>query len=116
MEVNMSHDNHCCHNDSHGCCDSHEHHHDHEESHHDHFQLFAKHLLCLADEAWEDVLIEKIKQEILKNSGDHLSELAKLIASANSERWRTKMSAGANCENFMTQLKTMMGKGCCNSK
>jgi hypothetical protein len=37
-------------------------------------------LLCLADEAWKEVLKDKIKQEIEKNSGAKLDALAKMGA------------------------------------
>jgi hypothetical protein len=47
-------------------------------------------LLELADEAWMELLKEKIKAHILKTD-TKLDELAKIVAEANHKRWSHKM-------------------------
>lgn len=67
-------------------------------------------LLELADEAWTELLKEKIKGHILAN--DHkLDELAKLVSDANHKRWANKLkqdkcSADYDncCDEFEEQL------------
>lgn len=44
----------------------------------------------LADEAWTEVLKEKIKEHIRKES-TNMDKFAKLVAEANYERWRKKI-------------------------
>jgi len=112
----MSHDN--CH--THGeCCDqqhgSHScggtgHHHQHccEHEH----GSFADELLELADEAWMEVLKEKIKKQIEQNSGEHLDALAKLVSDANSERWKQKLCQKGNHDHFKEEIHHFFTKGC----
>lgn len=61
--------------------------------HQGHDDNFAAILLQAADEAWLEVLKEKIKEEIQKQSGAQLNKLAKLVAEANHKRWQDKMCA-----------------------
>ncbi len=87
------HHNHC------PCCEGHcsccgEHHED----------TFAKHLLKLADEAWMEVLKEKIKEQIKTLNGKKLDELAKMVAEANNQRWQHKLSAKTECDNFQASV------------
>ena len=44
--------------------------------------------LCLADEAWMELLKEKIKAEIEKSGGAKLNALAKLVAETNGRKWQ----------------------------
>jgi hypothetical protein len=74
---------------------------------------YADDLLHLADQAWMEVLKEKIKEEINLNAGEHLTKLAKLISSSNHARWRDKMQGKKDYEDFETQLKGIM---CCNQQ
>lgn len=62
-------------------------------------------LLCLADEAWKEVLKDKIKQEIEKNSGAKLDALAKLVANANQQKWAYMIEGKQKCESFKDQVK-----------
>jgi hypothetical protein len=62
-------------------------------------------MLHLADEAWLEVLKEKIKGEIIKNSGAHLDKLAKLLADSNKTRWKEKIEEEKSEEEFEHQLK-----------
>ena len=75
---------HCCH-DHHDCCEGHEHHHEHHDS-------FAEQLLELADEAWMEILKEKIKDQIKSTEGKNLDELAKIVSEANHKRWSSILS------------------------
>jgi hypothetical protein len=100
MSHNHCDENECC--ESHGsCCCHHHHHHNDDESHDGHF---SKQLLELADEAWMEVLKEKIKEKIIASSGGHLDKLAALVTETNHMRWNNKMTADRACEDFKKKL------------
>lgn len=65
-------------------------------------------LLCLADEAWRELLKEKIKQEIQKTSGEKLNAIAKLLAEGNHRRWSHFIEGKQKCAEFKQQLKEAM--------
>jgi hypothetical protein len=65
-------------------------------------------LLCLADEAWREVLKEKIKAEIEKTSGAKLDALAKLAAETNHRRWSHLIQGKQKCDEFKQQIKEVM--------
>lgn len=79
----------------------------------------ADKFLALADQAWMEVLKEKIKENIKANS-KHLDELAGLIAEANHERWKKKIDAKSCCGSFEEKLKSFFKQSCssgsCSSK
>lgn len=85
-----------------GCgCGSHaHHHHDDEGGCH-----CAEKFLEIADEAWAEVLKEKIKSKIIAKKGEHLEKLAELVAIANGEKWKHKISAKMKCGEFKDNLK-----------
>lgn len=84
-----------------GCGDKeHHHHHDSEDS-----CGCAEKFLELADEAWAEVLKEKIKEKIYAHKGEHMDKLAEIIAKANGERWKNKISSKHNCHEFKEDLK-----------
>lgn len=104
------HDHHhheCCEGEScsteeqkqeHICC-SHNHHEDHGCD-------MALHLLDIADEAWMEVLKEKIKDHIRAN--DHkIDELAKIVSEINKERWHHKIAKHQICEDYEKRLHTL---------
>lgn len=104
----MSHDH--CHSHDHGHC----HHHDHDEccSHHhheccgedhEHHASYSEAFLELADEAWMEVLKEKIKDHIRAKDA-RINELATIIAEANHERWKQKMVGKHGCDSFKEKL------------
>lgn len=110
----MSHE---CH---HGSC-SHEGHHFHEHgccscsaNHqcgcncHRHHHKYSDELLDLADEAWMEVVKEKIKEEIRQHSGEHISKLAKLVAESNHSRWNHILSEKKNHEDFEKNLRNLV--------
>ncbi len=100
---------HCCGDQCHSheheeCCSSHHHHHDscHEHSH-DEECCYTQSFLELADEAWMEVLKDKIKEHIITH--DHkIDKLAAIIAEANHERWRKKMENESCNENYKQKL------------
>lgn len=86
-----------------GCkcgCNSH-HHHGEEE----HGCNCAEKFLTLADEAWKEVLKEKIKAKILEKKGEHMEKLAEMVAMANGEKWKHMISAKMKCNQFKDNLK-----------
>lgn len=73
---------------------------------------YTDELLHLADEAWMEVLKEKIKEEIRTNNGEHLTQLAKLVSTANNARWKDKLQGKKDYEDFEAQLKNIMCDSC----
>ncbi len=111
----MTHHHECCHQKS--CC-SHEHeqaccseksgcHPKHDCTH----ENYTEKLLELADEAWREILKEKIKQQIMTAQGAHIEQLAKLIAESNQSKWKHKMAAKKSC----CDLKEKMHDFFCDS-
>ncbi|OGI02291.1 MAG: hypothetical protein A2Y25_10150 [Candidatus Melainabacteria bacterium GWF2_37_15] len=76
----------------------------HEHSHKDKCS-YRDELLELADEAWMEVLKDKIKANILAKKGDEVQKLADIISKANGERWENKMKAKRNMEDYKNTLK-----------
>lgn len=69
---------------------------------------YADELLKLADQAWMEVLKEKIKEEIKQHSGDHLSQTAKLVAGANHVRWKEKLQSKKDLQDYEDQLRNLI--------
>lgn len=65
-------------------------------------------LLCLADEAWKEVLKDKIKQEIEKTQGAKLNSLAKLVAETNGRKWAYMIQGKKACEEYKTQVRSLL--------
>lgn len=96
-----------------GCCDAHgKECHEHGECCHQHVcdqpghgdEDFAHQLLEMADEAWMCCLKDKIKAQINSASGAHLDGLAKLVATANKERWDHKMAKHQVLDDYREKL------------
>lgn len=102
----MSHQNPCHSEHEHSCC-----HHEHEEHQYHHEGEFAEQLLEMADEAWMEVLKEKIKQQIITTSGQHLDNLAKLVAESNKDRWKHKLSSHKVCQDYKEKLAEFFSQG-----
>ena len=64
-------------------------------------------LLGLADEAWHEVVKDKIKAEIESSCGEKLDKLAKIVASANSGRWAHQIQGKVKCEEFKSSIKEL---------
>jgi len=65
--------------------------------------------LNLADEAWMELLKEKIKARIEQYQGENLNRLAEIVTNANKEKWKQKISAEYNHEEFKNSLKDFFG-------
>lgn len=65
-------------------------------------------LLCLADEAWKEVLKEKIKAEIEKSQGEKLNSLAKLVAETNNRKWSYLIQGKKACEDYKNQVRSLV--------
>lgn len=109
----------CHHHGSEGNCQEGEpHHHYHEdgsicacshhEHHHHHSHKYSNDLLALADEAWMEVLKEKIKDQIRATSSRHLDQMAKLVTDVNHFRWKHKMEEKSNEEEFENKLRELL--------
>lgn len=57
-------------------------------------------LLELADEAWAELVKDKIKAQIQSTCGEKLDELAKLVAEANGAKWAHKIAAKHHCNDY----------------
>jgi hypothetical protein len=66
---------------------------------------WSEKLLRMADQAWKEVLIDKIKAEIEKNESEQLQKLAEIVANANGEKWQHKMAAKMKCEDYRETVK-----------
>lgn len=92
-----------CHDESCACeCHKHHHHHEHED--------FAHELIEMADEAWMEVLREKIKKQVEASSGKNLDQLAKLVAEANQSRWKSKLALNKAANNFRDKVSDFFNR------
>lgn len=64
-------------------------------------------LIGLADEAWFEVVREKIKKEIEATCGDKLDELAKIVANTNNARWTHKIQGKVKCEEYKNSIRDL---------
>lgn len=93
----------CCCHDTSSCQDSsHHHHHEHQD--------FSQTLLELADEAWMEVLYEKIKAKVESSSGKNLDKLAQIVAESNQERWKHKLAGQKVGGDFHTKVSEFFNK------
>lgn len=74
---------------------------------------YAAKFLELADQAWMEVLKEKIKDHIRSNA-KNLDELAGLISEANHEKWQRKMEDKQCCGGYEAKLKEYFHSCCQN--
>lgn len=99
----FEHEKHCCHG-----------HFKHEECHHhcahEHKDEKANYFLELADEAWEEVLKDMIKEYILETQRDRIAKLAKIVSEGNHQRWRNRMEQKQDCKEFMEELIKFFSK------
>lgn len=91
-----------------GCgCGGHHHTHDDEGGCH-----CAEKFLEIADEAWKEVLKEKIKTKIIAKKGEHIDKLAEMVATANGEKWKNMIAAKMKCNEFKENLKEFFTSSC----
>lgn len=86
----------CCCGQKHECAESHE----QKGS-----CCCAEKFLAIADEAWKEVLKDKIKAKILAKKGEHMEQLADLIATINGEKWKHKISERLKSDEYKEKLK-----------
>jgi len=100
---------HCEHQEDHcsQCCSCSCHDSDH---HHEGHEGFSHELLEMADDAWMEVLKEKIKEQILATNGKKLDELAKIVASSNEARWKYKKSSLGLCHDYKQKIQDFFHK------
>jgi hypothetical protein len=72
---------------------------------------FAGRFLELADQAWMELLKEKIKENI-RSKAKNLDELARLISEANHERWQKKMEDKQCIGCYEEKLKGFFDQAC----
>lgn len=91
-----------------GCGEYYHHHGQHDEG----GCHCAEKFLEIADEAWKEVLKEKIKTKIVAHKGEHLDKLAEMVAMANGEKWKHMISAKMKCNEFKESLKEFFTSSC----
>jgi len=69
-------------------------------------------LLCLADEAWYEVLKEKMKDEIRKSCGENMDKLAKLVVGTNKAKWAHMVKGKIKCDEYKQNLKNIFASVC----
>ncbi|WP_128130961.1 hypothetical protein [Legionella sainthelensi] len=87
----------------------------HEECHDDHcdhhtHEIKANYFLELADEAWEEVLKEKIKEYILDTQNNQMIKLAKIVAEGNNQRWQNRVERKQDYNDFMDEIRKFFSK------
>ncbi len=60
--------------------------------------------LALADEAWLEVLKEKLKENMREVCGKQLDELAKIVCEANGQKWDNRIQAKSHCEAYKQKI------------
>lgn len=65
-------------------------------------------LLSMADEAWLEVIKDKMKDEIEKSCGDKLSKVAAFVTKANGEKWKSIMASKSKCEEFKAKVEELL--------
>lgn len=78
--------------------------------HYNEYEHFSKQLLEMADDAWMEVLKEKIKKNIEQTNGEALDALAKIVSDSNHERWKHKLSIQKSNRSFEEQLNKFFNK------
>ncbi len=73
-------------------------------------------LIGLADEAWFEVLKDKVKKEIESSCGETLDKLAQVVAQANSDRWAHKIQGKVKCDEFKSNVKELLVSCSCDKK
>lgn len=70
----------------------------------------AEKFLEIADEAWVEVLKDKIKSKIIAHKGEDMDKLAEIIAKANGKKWCNIIASKTNCREFKEHLKDFFTK------
>lgn len=67
-------------------------------------------LLALADEAWHELLKEKIKAEISKTCADSMDKLAKLVAETDKAKWAHMIKGKVKCNEYRDKVKAIFSE------
>ena len=70
-------------------------------------------LLQLADQAWMELLKEKIKKEIEAPCGEQMDKVAKLVSETNKAKWSHKMAAKQGCHDYRHSLMSLFSAEHC---
>jgi hypothetical protein len=62
----------------------------------------------LADEAWSELMKEKIKKILEKANGERMNKTAQLIADARYSYWMNKMKAKAEEDSWKEKISMSM--------
>ncbi len=62
-------------------------------------------MMCLADEAWKQLMIEKMKAEFEKARGEKMSRVAAASIEASIAKWEHKMAGKQKCQQAKESLK-----------
>jgi hypothetical protein len=96
----------CSSNNENSCCPSKQEGKCHEEKHDE----MMGWLLEIADEAWTEVLKDKIKEHIVATQNDRMKELAKIVSEGNSHRWKLKGEKKQAISSFKEKLGGFFGQ------
>jgi len=66
------------------------------------------HLFDLANQAWEELLKEKIKKVYEKKLGEHLNKTAQVAADGCADYWQSKIQEKTKCKEFQEKVKEAM--------
>lgn len=65
-------------------------------------------LLELADLAWEELMLDKLKKRIESSEhGKKMDEMVTIISEVNHARWKNKMDKQKNCEEYERRMKEL---------
>lgn len=64
----------------------------------------------VADEAWSEVLKDKIKEHILATQNARMTKLAKIVSEGNDQRWKNKMEKKQSCHDFHEQIASFFAQ------
>ena len=62
-------------------------------------------MLRLADRAWEELMIEKMKRSFEEHNGERMNKIAKVMVDSTNAHWKTKMEAMGNKHKAKTNLQ-----------
>jgi hypothetical protein len=72
--------------------------------------MMSEYFLQIADEAWEEVLKDEIKKQILATQKERMSKLAKIVSEGNNRRWKHKMEKKQGCAEFHEELSSFFSQ------
>ena len=64
----------------------------------------------LANQAWKDVLVEKIKHCLIEEKGEQIERLAKILAKENIQKWKYKLAQKNVQKNFEREVENYISE------